>query len=71
MKHINCIHEHPDWNGWQWSNKKLLPLVSRVRILQGHLLGWHRAIFPDRYSGLYHIKAGNIGDAVSLCQIWA
>ena len=39
MKHITCIHEYPDCNDRQWSNKKLLPLVSRVRILQGHLLG--------------------------------
>jgi Fic family protein len=39
MKHITYIHEHLDWNEWQWSDKKLLPLVSRVRILQGRLLG--------------------------------
>jgi Fic family protein len=39
MKHITYIHEHPDWTEWQWSDKKLLPLVSRVRILQGRLLG--------------------------------
>ncbi|WP_394212882.1 DUF4172 domain-containing protein [Psychrobacter piscatorii] len=39
MKHITYIHEHPNWTEWQWLDKKLLPLVSRVRILQGHLLG--------------------------------
>lgn len=39
MKHITYIHENKDWTEWQWSDKKLLPLVSRVRILQGHLLG--------------------------------
>ena len=147
MKHITYIHEHPDWTEWQWSDKKLLPLVSRVRILQGRLLGklltlgfdlnveaqvdavtleivktseiegeslnneqvrssvarhlgvdnggiqiasreinavvemmlaatyhyqrplllddllgWHRALFPDGYSGLYPIKAGSVRD---------
>ncbi len=147
MKHITYIHEHPDWTEWQWSDKKLLPLVSRVRILQGRLLGklltlgfdlnveaqldavtleivktseiegeslnneqvrssvarhlgvddgdipiaireidavvemmlaatyhyqqplllddllaWHRALFPNGYSGLYRIKAGSIRD---------
>lgn len=147
MKHITYIHEYPDWTEWQWSDKKLLPLVSRVRILQGRLLGklltlgfnlnveaqldavtleivktseiegealnneqvrssvarhlgvdndstlattreidavvemmlnatyhykqplllddllgWHRALFPDGYSGLYRIKAGSIRD---------
>ena len=39
MKHITYIHENKDWTEWQWSDKKLLPLVSRVRILQGRLLG--------------------------------
>lgn len=39
MKHITYIHEHSDWTEWRWSDKKLLPLVSRVRILQGFLLG--------------------------------
>ena len=147
MKHITYIHENKDWTEWQWSDKKLLPLVSRVRILQGRLLGklltlgfdlnveaqldavtleivktseiegesldnekvrssvarhlgvdsdsmlattleidavvemmlnatyhykrplllddllgWHRALFPDNYSGLYLIKAGSIRD---------
>ena len=147
MTHITYIHEYPDWTQWQWSDKKLLPLVSRVRILQGRLLGklltlgfdlnveaqldavtleiiktseiegeslnkeqvrssvarhlgiddkgmptatreidsvvemmlnatyhykqplllddllgWHRALFPDGYSGLYRIKAGSIRD---------
>ena len=147
MKHITYIHENKDWTDWQWSDKKLLPLVSRVRILQGRLLGklltlgfdlnveaqldavtleivktseiegeslnneqvrssvarhlgvddggitiasreidavvemmlnatyhyqqplllddlfgWHRALFPDNYSGLYRIKAGSIRD---------
>ena len=38
MKHITYIREHPDWTEWQWSDKKLLPLVSRARILQGSLL---------------------------------
>lgn len=147
MKHITYIHEHSNWTEWQWSDKKLLPLVSRVRILQGRLLGklltlgfelnveaqldavtleivktseiegeflnneqvrssvarhlgldnasmltttreidavvemilsatyhyqqplllddllgWHRALFPDGYSGLYRIQVGNIRD---------
>lgn len=147
MKYVTYIHEHPNWTHWQWSDKKLLPLVSRVRLLQGHLLGklqtlgfdlnveaqldavtlevvktseiegealnneqvrssvarhlgiesdymptatreidavvemmlnatyhyqqplllddllgWHRALFPDGYSGLYRIKAGSIRD---------
>jgi Fic family protein len=39
MKHVTYIHEKPDWTQWQWSDKQLLPLVSRVRILQGRLLG--------------------------------
>lgn len=39
MKHITYIHENKDWTEWQWSDEKLLPLVSRVRILQGRLLG--------------------------------
>ena len=39
MKHTTYIHEHSNWTEWQWSDKKLLPLVSRVRILQGRLLG--------------------------------
>ena len=147
MKHITYIHERSDWTKWQWSDKELLPLVSRVRILQGRLLGklstlgfdlnveaqldavtleivktseiegeslnneqvrssvarhlgiddkgmltatreidavvemmleatyhyekplllddllgWHRALFPDCYSGLYRIKAGALRD---------
>ncbi|MGO2012782.1 DUF4172 domain-containing protein [Pseudoalteromonas sp.] len=39
MKHITYIHEHSNWTEWQWSDKKLLPLVNWVRILQGRLLG--------------------------------
>lgn len=39
MKYVTYIHEKTDWTQWQWSDKKLLPLVSRVRILKGHLLG--------------------------------
>ncbi|WP_442966117.1 DUF4172 domain-containing protein [Psychrobacter sp. KH172YL61] len=39
MKHTTYIHEQSNWAEWQWSDKKLLPFVSRVRILQGHLLG--------------------------------
>ena len=39
MKHVTYIHENPNWTQWQWSDKKLLPLVSCVRILQGRLLG--------------------------------
>ena len=39
IKHIAYIHEHSNWTEWQWSDKKLLPLVSRVRIWQGSLLG--------------------------------
>ncbi len=147
MKHVTYIHEHPNWTEWQWSDKKLLPLVSQVRLLQGQLLGklltlgfelnveaqldavtlevvktseiegevlktdqvrssvahhlgvddhdlpaasreidaivemmlaatfhfdkplvledlfsWHRALFPDGYSGLYRIKVGKLRD---------
>lgn len=147
MKHITYIHENKDWTEWQWSDKNLLPLVGRVRILQGRLLGklltlgfdlnveaqldavtleiiktseiegetlnneqvrssvarhlgignasmpaatreidamvemmlnatyhyqqplllddllgWHRALFPDGFSGLYRIQAGSIRD---------
>lgn len=147
MKYVTYIQEQPNWTEWQWSDKKLLPLVSRVRLLQGRLLGklqtlgfdlnveaqldavtlevvktseiegealnneqvrssvarhlgidneympaatreidavvemllnatyhyqqllllddllgWHRALFPDGYSGLYRIKAGSIRD---------
>lgn len=39
MKHTTYIHERSEWTKWQWSDKALLPLVSRVRILQGRLLG--------------------------------
>ncbi|AAZ18946.1 possible filamentation induced by cAMP protein (Fic) family protein [Psychrobacter arcticus 273-4] len=39
MKYVTYNHEKPDWTKWRWSDKQLLPLVSRVRILQGHLLG--------------------------------
>lgn len=39
MRYVTYIHEQPNWTQWQWSDKQLLPLVSRVRILQGHLLG--------------------------------
>lgn len=36
---MTYIHENIDWTQWQWSDQKLLPLVSRVRILQVRLLG--------------------------------
>ncbi|MBV7434394.1 Fic family protein [Cardiobacteriaceae bacterium TAE3-ERU3] len=39
MKYITYIHERDDWTQWHWSDEKLLPLVSRVRLLQGKLLG--------------------------------
>ena len=39
MKYVTYIQEQPNWTEWQWSDKKLLPLVSRVRLLQGRLLG--------------------------------
>lgn len=39
MKHVTYIHERADWTQWHWSDKQLLPLVSRVRTLQGDLLG--------------------------------
>ena len=39
MKHTTYIYERSDWTQWQWSAKTLLPLVSRVRLLQGRLLG--------------------------------
>ncbi len=38
MRHITYIHERLEWTQWQLSDKSLLPLVSRVRILQGRLL---------------------------------
>lgn len=31
-------------------------------LLLDDLLGWHRALFPDGYSGLYRIQAGSIRD---------
>ena len=31
-------------------------------LLLDDLLGWHRALFPDGYSGLYRIKAGSMRD---------
>ena len=31
-------------------------------LLLDDLLGWHRALFPDGYSGLYRIKVGSIRD---------
>lgn len=31
-------------------------------LLLDDLLGWHRALFPNGYSGLYRIKAGSIRD---------
>lgn len=39
MNYVTYIHDKPDWTQWRWSDKQLLPLVSRVRILQGRLLG--------------------------------
>ncbi len=39
MKYTTYIHELDNWRQWQWDNKKLLPLVARVRLLQGQLLG--------------------------------
>ena len=33
------IHERQDWTDWQWNNDTLLPVLSRVRLLQGRLLG--------------------------------
>ena len=39
MRHFSYIHEHPNWTEWQWSDKRLLPLIGRVRMLQGRLLG--------------------------------
>lgn len=44
MKHTTYIYEQPDWTQWQWSDKKLLPLVSQVRLLQGRLLGKLQAL---------------------------
>ncbi|WP_227429788.1 Fic family protein [Psychrobacter sp. I-STPA6b] len=39
MRHITYLHQREDWTQWQWSDSTLLPLVSRVRLLQGSLLG--------------------------------
>lgn len=39
MKYVTYIHERDDWTQWQWSDTALLPILSRVRLLQGHLLG--------------------------------
>ncbi|WP_264755684.1 DUF4172 domain-containing protein [Psychrobacter sp. 4Dc] len=43
---------------------------KRPLLLDGLLgWGWHRALFPNRYSGLYRIKAGNIVMTVKdLCK---
>lgn len=37
--HVTYIHDREDWTQWQWSDQRLLPIVSRVRLLQGSLLG--------------------------------
>jgi len=31
-------------------------------LLLNDLLGWHKALFPNGYSGLYRIKYGSIRD---------
>ncbi len=33
------IHEYPNWTDWQLDEVQLLPLVARIRLLQGRLLG--------------------------------
>jgi Fic family protein len=33
------IHNHPNWTDFQWDNDRILPLLGRVRHLQGRLLG--------------------------------
>ena len=33
------IHQHTDWTDFRWNNDELLPLMGRVRYLQGRLLG--------------------------------
>ena len=33
------IHQHTDWTDFRWDNDELLPLMGRVRYLQGRLLG--------------------------------
>ncbi len=33
------IHNHTNWTDFRWDNDKLLPLLGRVRHLQGKLLG--------------------------------
>ena len=39
MKNTTYIHERSDWTKWQCLDKELLPLVNRVRILEGRLIG--------------------------------
>ncbi|MGP5417712.1 hypothetical protein ACTXMT_12840 [Psychrobacter faecalis] len=47
---------------WQWSDKKLLPLVSQVRLRQGQLLGGLLTLGFDlnvgwcskKYAGIRH-----------------
>lgn len=36
---MEYIHQRKDWTKWQFDSGKLLPLVTRVRLLQGQLLG--------------------------------
>lgn len=33
------IHEYNNWTNWQIDNATLLPIVARIRLLQGRLLG--------------------------------
>lgn len=33
------IYQNPDWPNFKWDNQKLLPLLSRVRNLQGRIVG--------------------------------
>ena len=39
MTNCTYIHERQNWTYWQWSDKRLLSLVARVRHLQGSLIG--------------------------------
>ena len=40
------IHQHTDWTDFRWNNDELLPLMGRVRYLQGRLLGQMALGFP-------------------------
>jgi Fic family protein len=41
---MNCIYQNPDWPKFTWNNDRLLSTLSKVRYLQGRLMGKMEAI---------------------------